>query len=104
MSRNIPRDQRAVTRANGYAAMDDTVSTTATLPTVTRALLTSAPPRPPSTQALAKLSRVGVVVSEIGDDLSETGRSARLISTYTGNPITSATAIMTISRANVRRL
>ena len=56
ISRNIPRDQRAVTRASGYAASAETASTMTTLPAVTSTLLTSAPPRP------ALLPRLGEVV------------------------------------------
>ena len=85
-SRYVPRDQRAVTRASGYAASEETASTTATLQTVTSTLLASAPPSAPCCQAWVKLSRVGEVVGSMGEDVSDSGRTARLTRTYTGKP------------------
>lgn len=101
--RYVPRDQRAVTRASGKAASDETASTIATLHTVTSALLNNAPPSAPCCHACEKLSRVGEVVGPIGDEVSDAGRTARLTRTYTGKPTIRATAIIESSRANVRR-
>src|SRR5262245_29435011 len=102
ISRNSPRDQRAATRASGYAASADTASTTTTLTAVTSTLLTSAPPSAPCRQAAVKLCSVGAAVGRIGEEVSDGARTARFTSTYTGNATTSAAATMTSSSANVR--
>ena len=102
MSRKTPRDQRAVTRASGYAAKAETARTMTTLTTVTNALFMRAPPSAPCRQASTKLSRVGAVVGAIGDDVSDGRLTARFTSTYTGKPIASATLTITNSSPNVR--
>jgi hypothetical protein len=48
------------------------------------------------------LLNVGDVVGLIGDEVSETGRTARLTKTYTGNPTTIATAIIADSSPIMR--
>jgi hypothetical protein len=81
ISRNIPRDQRAVARASGYAASAETASRTTTLPAVTSRLLTSAPPSAPCSHAWVKLAKVGEVVGASGDEVSDGARTARLTRT-----------------------
>ncbi|MFF7212889.1 hypothetical protein ACFZAU_20495 [Streptomyces sp. NPDC008238] len=54
---------------------------TATLPTVTSTLFSSAPPSPPCCQAWVKLSKVGEVVGRIGEEVSDVGRTGRLTRT-----------------------
>lgn len=102
-TRYVPRDQRAVTRASGYAASEETASTMTTLHAVTSRLLANAPPRAPCCQACEKLSRVGEVVGLIGEEVSDAGRRAMLTRTYTGKPTTRAAAIIASSSARVRR-
>src|SRR3954447_7267520 len=103
ISRNVHRDQRAVTRASGYAASAETASTITTEPAVTRTLFANAPPNAPCCHAWEKLSNVGEVVGVIGDEVSDGRRRARFTSTYTGNTMTRPTATITSSRVNVRR-
>src|SRR3954451_7343430 len=102
ISRKAPRDQRAVERASGYAASEETARMIRTLTAVTTTLLISAPPRPPCCHASAKLASVGEVVGRIGEDASAGLRPARLTSTYTGKAKTTPTAIMPISSRRVR--
>jgi hypothetical protein len=54
---------------------------TTTLPVITSALFSSAPPSAPCSQAWPKLSSVGEVVGAIGDEVSDGRRTARLTRT-----------------------
>src|SRR5690606_4357419 len=70
-----------ITRASGYAAIDEMATMSTTLETVTTAELSSAWPRPACSQAATKLSKVGCGEGTSGDDVSFAGRRAMFTST-----------------------